>query len=163
MFLKRIVGWFFPDKRTQREKDEERDFIQAVNSLKTLSTTERGGMSIDSEEIRDIIIASHYKLGRRDKAPNKAMNTLSDQADTTQHISWRRLTNGSSVQYVCLQSISTGEYAVACANLFRGDSESLPTWLIADTSKQVAAALKAYKLQWHKNIKDAMDAWDREL
>lgn len=40
------------------EQIREREFIKAVNGLKTLRTTERGGMSIDPEEIRDVIIKS---------------------------------------------------------------------------------------------------------
>lgn len=163
MFLRRITDWLFPDKRTQREKDQEREFIQAVNSLKTLSTTERGGMSIDPEEVREIIAASRHDLRHQDKALNEAANTPCEHADAIQHISWRRLANGSSVQYVCLQSITTRGYAVACAKLFSDDSESLPPWLNTDISKQVAAALKASELQWHETIQDAMDAWDRDL
>jgi hypothetical protein len=50
-----------------------------------------------------------------------------------------------------------------CANLFSGDSESLPPWLNAGISMQVAAALKASELKWHETIKDAMDAWDHDL
>lgn len=163
MFLRRITDWLFPDKRTQREKDQERKFIQAVNSLKTLSTTERGGMSIDPEEVREIIAASRHELRHQDKALNEAAKTPYEHADAIQHISWRRLANGSSVQYVCLQSITTGRYAVACTNLFSGDSESLPPWLNADISKQVSAALKVSELQWYETIKDAMDAWDHDL
>ncbi|MEW5669035.1 hypothetical protein AB1288_22270 [Pseudomonas putida] len=163
MFLRRITDWLFPDKRTQREKDQEREFIQAVNSLKTLSTTERGGMSIDPEEVREIIAASRHDLRHQDKALSESANTPCEHEDAIQHISWRRLASGSSVQYVCLQSITTGGYAVVCANLFSDDSESLPPWLNADISKQVAAALKASEFQWHKTIKDAMDAWDHDL
>ncbi|HGY9638143.1 TPA: hypothetical protein ACOJPK_003630 [Pseudomonas putida] len=138
-------------------------FIQAVNSLKTLSTTERGGMSIDPEEVREIIAASRHDFRQQNKPLNEAANTPCEYADSIQHISWRRLASGSSVQYVCLQSITTGGYAVVCANLFSGDSESLPPWLNADISKQVAAALRASEFQWHETIKDAMDAWDHDL
>ncbi|KAF1312503.1 hypothetical protein BLX42_03110 [Pseudomonas sp. SG-MS2] len=162
MFLKRIADWLLPVKRSQREKEQERDFIQAVNRLETLSTTERGGMSIDAEELRDAIMASYYKRRRQDEAPNKVANATSKHTDTIQYISWRRLENGSSVQYTCLQSITTGEYAVACESLFSG-GESLPTRPDIDASKQVAASLTSANLQWHKSIKDAMDAWDRDL
>ncbi|ENY77770.1 hypothetical protein C206_10560 [Pseudomonas putida TRO1] len=163
MFHLRIIDWLFPDKRTQREQDQEREFIKAVNSLKTLSTTERGGMSIDPEEVREIIVASRHDLRHLNKALNEAANTPCEHADAIQHISWRRLASGLSVQYVCLQSITTGGYAVVCANLFSGDSESLPPWLNAGISMQVAAALKASELKWHETIKDAMDAWDHDL
>lgn len=38
------------------EQIREREFIKAANGLKTLRVTDRGGMSIDPEEIRDQII-----------------------------------------------------------------------------------------------------------
>lgn len=61
MPLRQIAHWLLPDKRTQREKDQEREVIEAINNLKTLSVTERG-MSIAPEEVRDIVIASHEEL-----------------------------------------------------------------------------------------------------
>jgi hypothetical protein len=51
------MGWFFKDKRPQWVQDEERKFIEAANSLKTLQVTPEGGMRIDPEELRDQIIA----------------------------------------------------------------------------------------------------------
>jgi hypothetical protein len=52
-----IMGWFFRDKRPAWVQEEERKFIEAANSLKTLHVTPEGGMRIDPEEIRDQIIA----------------------------------------------------------------------------------------------------------
>lgn len=51
-----------PDRRPEREKAREREFILAANSLKTLKVTPEGGMSIDPEELRDQIIASREQL-----------------------------------------------------------------------------------------------------
>ena len=51
-----------PDRRPEREKAREREFIQAANSLKTLSVTNRGGMSIDPEELREQIVAAREQL-----------------------------------------------------------------------------------------------------
>ncbi|RJX82814.1 hypothetical protein D3M70_03855 [Pseudomonas sp. LS-2] len=51
------MGWFFRDKRPAWVQEEERKFIAAANSLKTLHVTPEGGMRIDPEEIRDQIIA----------------------------------------------------------------------------------------------------------
>lgn len=48
---------FLEDKRPAWVQAEEREFIKAVNSLKTLQTIPRGGMKIDPEEIRDQILA----------------------------------------------------------------------------------------------------------
>lgn len=61
-FLRKLLLLLFRDKRTAREKAQEQDFILAVNSLKTLKMTDRGGMSIDPEELRDQIIASREQL-----------------------------------------------------------------------------------------------------
>ncbi|WP_080637241.1 hypothetical protein [Pseudomonas putida] len=55
-FLFRLLDFLFPDRRPEAEIQRERQFIEAVNSLKTLKVTERGGMSIDPEEIRDLVI-----------------------------------------------------------------------------------------------------------
>ncbi|WP_225903928.1 hypothetical protein [Pseudomonas shirazica] len=56
--LDRLWDSAFPDNRSEAEKDKEREFIQAVNQLKTLRTTARGGMAIDPEEIRDQVLQS---------------------------------------------------------------------------------------------------------
>ncbi|MFG0861562.1 hypothetical protein [Pseudomonas sp. CJQ_13] len=51
-----IRNFIIRDKRPKKLVDDEQAFIAAVNSLKSLKTTERGGMSIDPEEIREQII-----------------------------------------------------------------------------------------------------------
>jgi hypothetical protein len=51
------MAWsFWKDKRPEWVQAEERAFIKAANSLKTLQVTPRGGMRIDPEEIRDQIL-----------------------------------------------------------------------------------------------------------
>jgi hypothetical protein len=45
-------------KSETAEQIREREFIKAANGFKTLRVTDRGGMSIDPEEIRDQIIKS---------------------------------------------------------------------------------------------------------
>lgn len=53
------MAWsFWKDKRPEWVQAEERAFIKAANSLKTLQTTPRGGMRIDPEELRDQILAA---------------------------------------------------------------------------------------------------------
>ncbi|MNU45613.1 hypothetical protein D3C71_344580 [compost metagenome] len=53
------MGWlFWKDKRPAWVQAEEREFIKAANSLKSLQVTPRGGMRIDPEEIRDQILAA---------------------------------------------------------------------------------------------------------
>ena len=60
--LEKLWRFFNPDLRSKCEKASEREFILAANSLKTLSVTDRGGMSIDPEELREHIIASREQL-----------------------------------------------------------------------------------------------------
>ncbi len=56
-FLFKIWAHLFPDRRREAEIKREREFIEAVNKLKTLRV-ERGVMSIDPEEIRDQVLRS---------------------------------------------------------------------------------------------------------
>lgn len=56
--LDRFWDWAFPDTRSERELEEERQLIGAVNQLKTLRVTPSGSMSIDPEEIRDQVLKS---------------------------------------------------------------------------------------------------------
>ncbi|HBO2902996.1 TPA: hypothetical protein OW412_006391, partial [Pseudomonas aeruginosa] len=44
IILDRLVARLFPDRRSEWEKQREREFIEAVNSLKTLRVTPEGGM-----------------------------------------------------------------------------------------------------------------------
>lgn len=57
-WLNALLERLFRDKRPEFEIRREREFINAANQLTTLRVTERGGMSIDPEEIRDQIIAA---------------------------------------------------------------------------------------------------------
>jgi hypothetical protein len=56
--LATLRSYVFPDNRSDREKEEEKQFIEALNQLKTLTVTPQGKMSIDPEEIRDQILKS---------------------------------------------------------------------------------------------------------
>ncbi|NWA83225.1 hypothetical protein [Pseudomonas sp. D2002] len=57
------MAWLlWKDKRPEWVKEEEREFIKAANSLKTLHVTPTGGMRIDPEELRDQIIAGRERL-----------------------------------------------------------------------------------------------------
>lgn len=63
-WLNRFIGFVCPDKRSGREQARDRAFISSLNSLKSLSVTPDGGMSIDPNEIRDKVIASRHALRR---------------------------------------------------------------------------------------------------
>ena len=56
--------WSFidSDRRPEWEKQREREFIEAVNSLKTLRVTPGGRMSIDPEEIREQVLKARERL-----------------------------------------------------------------------------------------------------
>lgn len=177
--LKRLAAWLFPDRRPEREIKRERAFIAAVNGLKTLSTTDRGGMSIDPEELRDQIIASREQLKylvHKPGTPNGRFAAAADvqvQQDASpdeeppvsvmgciEVVAWRRLPSGAAVRYVCLQSTSTGLYAVATASLFSGDQECVPCWVDVSVNREVACNLQNAKFGWNKTVNGAMDAWD---
>lgn len=170
------------DRRPDHEKAREREFILAANSLKTLSVTDRGGMSIDPEEIRDQIIALREQLKHlvhKPSAPGEsfeaAVHVQVEQEESTaveapvsaldcrEVVAWRRLSSGAAVRYVCLQSTNTGCYAVATASLFSNGQESLPPWVEGSTQRQIANALQLGGLQWYATVGEAMDAWDAEL
>lgn len=57
-----LLRWLFKDKRSEREVRREREFIDAANKLKTLTVTERGGLFLNSEELRDQIEKSRETL-----------------------------------------------------------------------------------------------------
>ncbi|NNA68058.1 hypothetical protein [Pseudomonas gessardii] len=180
--LRRLNAWLFPDRRSEREKAREREFILAANSLKTLSVTDRGGMSIDPEEFREQIIASREQLKHlvhNPGAPSGSFKAAGDvqveqeassaveapvsAMDCIEVVAWRLLQTGATVRYVCLQSTSTGRFAVATASLFTEAIECLPTWVDGNTNRQIANALQPGDLQWYAALSEAMDAWDAEL
>lgn len=180
--LNSIRNLISPDRRPEREKTREREFILAANSLKTLSVTDRGGMSLDPEELRDQIIASREQLKHlvhKSGAPNRGLKAAEDAhvepllsptveapvsaMDCIEVVAWRRLPSGAAVRYVCLQSTNTGSYSVATASLFAGAIESLPTWIDGNTNRQTANSLQLGDLQWYPAVSEAMDAWDAEL
>lgn len=60
--LSRIWNNINPDRRPEWEKRREREFIEAVNSLKTLRVTPEGRMSIDPEGIREQVLEARERL-----------------------------------------------------------------------------------------------------
>lgn len=60
--LSRIWNAINPDRRPEWENQREREFIEAVNSLKTLKVTPGGRMSIDPEEIREQVLQARERL-----------------------------------------------------------------------------------------------------
>ncbi|HDS1743911.1 hypothetical protein [Pseudomonas sp. M2] len=75
-FMFRIWDFLFPDHRPEGEIRREREFIDALNQLKTLRATYRGGMSIDPEEIREQVLRSREAVKDLvDPAHRKRSNT----------------------------------------------------------------------------------------
>ena len=176
--LSRLAAWLFPDRRPAWEKARERQFILAANSLKTLSVTDRGGMSIDPEELRDQIIASREQLKHfvhKPRVPSGPFSPVAQQEssssvespdgalDCIEVVAWRRLTSGAAVRYTCLQRVSTGRFVVAAASLFSGGTESLPPWVDGNINRQVASAFQNTEFLWYATVGEAMDAWDAAL
>ncbi|MBP0947506.1 hypothetical protein V2K54_12280 [Pseudomonas alliivorans] len=180
--LHRLITKLFPDRRPQQEKKREREFIQAANSLKTLKVTPEGGMSIDPEELREQIVASReqlkhlvHKTGAPRRPFEAATDFLAEQGaipsvatpvsalDCIEVVAWRRLHSGAAVRYMCLQSTSTGRFAVVTASLFSDGAHSLPSWIEANTAKHVANAIQNDHLRWLATVSEAMDAWDADL
>lgn len=60
----RLIGLVCRDNRSGQEQARDRAFIAALNNLKSLRVTSDGGMSIDSDEIREQVIASRHRLKR---------------------------------------------------------------------------------------------------
>jgi len=177
--LKRLFNVLYPDRRPEREKQRERDFIQAANGLKTLRVTPEGGMSIDPEGIREQIVSAREQLKHlvhnpearsgpcQAVAPVEMAQEANPSAeglhDCVEVVAWRRLPSEAAVRYVCLQSTQTGRYSVVTASLFAGTIETLPSWVDGNTNRQVANALQGSELNWHATVSKAMDAWDAEL
>jgi len=175
----RLITRLFPDRRPEWEKARERDFIAAVNGLKTLSVTDRGGLSIDPEELREQIIASREQLKHFVHKPGGQTQPCKAEAgihverevipsadapkgslDYTEVVAWRRLASGAAVRYVCLQSMNTGRFSVATASLLSGDTDSLPPWVDGNTNRLVAIVLQSSELRWFDTVSEAISAWD---
>lgn len=180
--LQRLIAWLFTDRRPERERAREREFIAAANGLKTLSVSDRGRLSIDPEELREQIVASREQLKHlvyKTGAPSTSFKAIGDvemeqeaspvveapvsALDCVEVVAWRRLPSGAALRYVCLQSTHTGRYAAATVSMFTGAIESLPTWVDGNTNRQVANALQSGGLHWYTTLSEAMDAWDAEL
>ncbi|WP_262136544.1 hypothetical protein [Pseudomonas sp. Marseille-Q5117] len=180
--LARLWNLINPDRRPEWEKAREREFIRAANSFKTLRVTQEGGIFIDPEELREQIVASREQLKHLVHKPGASSGLcqavaaveVGQEADTSAEatvelqdgievVAWRRLSSGAAVRYVCLQSTSTGRFAVATASLFTEAIESLPTWVEANTARHVAIAIQNDHLRWLATVSEAMDAWDADL
>lgn len=176
LFRPLMTFWtgLFGDKRSEYEKQRERSFIDAANKLKTLAVTERGGMSIDPEEIRDQIIESREALKhlvapshrrplgaqQEPKSETKTVNE-SDAGDYVQVITWRRLPSKAAIRYVCLQSMNENKFAIAATDYFSGEDHlSHPSPLDHRISQRFMTLERVEPLVWFDSLKEAMDVHD---
>jgi len=182
-FLERISAILFPDKRSDWEKKQERQFIKAANGLKSLSVTERGGMSIDPEEIRDQVLAGREQLKHLVRKPqtlkapamapsvpvappfddHQLTQNADDHLDCSEVVTWRRLPSGAAVRYVSVKLLGREKYAVVAADLFPEGGSGLPPWLETQINQRVAATLKDSGLKWFDTVREAMDAFDKDV
>lgn len=72
----RLWSTLYPDRRSEWEKKTEREFIEAIGKIKTLSVTDRGGASFDLEEIREKVIASREQLKEFVRRPTAVQQLL---------------------------------------------------------------------------------------
>lgn len=171
-----------PDRSPEWEKTRDREFILALNKLKTLSVTDRGGMSIDPEELREQVVASREQLKHlvhKPGAPSRPFKAAADvqvkqeaspaleapvsAMDCIELVAWRRLSNVAAVRYVCLESLTTKQYAVATADLFSEPLDSLFEGLAAKVNHRVASSITSGEFEWFDTPREAMDAYDANL
>lgn len=177
-FLSRFWKTCSPDRLCEWEKKSEREFIEAVGRLKTLSVTDRGGASYDLEEIREKVISSRVQLKQfvrqQRESPSNSANSSSSSVPSyteipegiegfTEVVAWRQLESGTVVRYMCLQSLATKQVAVATASPFSGRGQALPPWFDDRLHRQIATALQSSALFWYDTVDDAIDAWGAKL
>jgi hypothetical protein len=166
------MSWFSKDRRPDWVKKEERALIDSLNNLKTLHVSPTGMISLDPEELEaELALARKAHASFVDPAFQKLAYSGSssvskrhvDQGpvkDATEIISWRRVSDTSSIRYVCLQDLHEARYAVATACLFKYSEPSVPECF---TAQQIAVSLAENKLEWHGSITVAMDSFDRSI
>lgn len=166
----------FPDNRPEWEKKKDLQFITALNNLKNYSVTDRGGLSIDPEELRGQAMASRQELKHLVQTRSLPMPQSSTESRTTSHkdasqasvkvgdyvqlVTWRQLNADACVRYVCLESLATKQFAVASTDYFSlledGDQTALDTKVI----QRIARAVISTDLEWFDSLSGAMDAFD---
>lgn len=176
-------AWLFKDKRSVWEQTQDRQAIEAFNKLKNYSVSDRGGLSMNPEELRERVMTGREELKHLVNPPSPNRTTHARQFTTaplTAHqggstlsvsgiqdfvevVTWRRLNSGATVRYVCLESLATKQYAVATADLFSEPLDSLFGGLAAKVNQRVANFIRSGELEWFDTASEAMDAHDASL
>lgn len=154
------------DRRPDWVQKQERDFIDAVNSLNLHTKENHGGFALDPDEIRALVVASYQKHLVHNRAETAAEDDTQltgeingDIPDCFELVTWRRLPSGAAARFVCLQSLVTGKFAVAAVNTFSDEGVPASSWMNAEAHRQVVGALLLTELQWYESVGAAMDAW----
>ncbi|UUT24058.1 hypothetical protein [Pseudomonas sp. T8] len=178
----RFWGWLFKDKRSAWEQKQDRQAIEAFNKLKNYSVSDRGGLSMDPEELRERVMTGREELKHLvQPSPNRSTHAhhsttaplIANQGHPAQYasrvhdfvevVTWRRLNSGASARYICLESLTTKQYAVATADLFSEPLDSLFGSLAAKVNHRVASSITSGEFEWFDTPREAMDAYDANL
>ncbi|MBV4516150.1 MULTISPECIES: hypothetical protein [Pseudomonas] len=141
-------------------------------------------MSIDLEEIRDQIIEArvvyehlvdpvHYRASAHQNnrgsqtmtAPSPPEHASADNhSDYIEVVTWRHLSRGASIKYVCLQSLGALRFTVAATQYFSTTHNAAES---CSAARLVAERLKSSaqddSLAWFPTLEEAMDAHDASL
>lgn len=172
-------AWLFEDKRSAWEQKQDRLAIDALNNLKNYSVSDRGGLSMDPQELRELVMTARHEL-KHLVQPSPYRTTYARQSTTAtlathqgdlaasvddfvEVVTWRRLNSGASVRYVCLESLTTKQFAVATADFFSEPLDSLFEGLAAKVNHRVASSITSGEIEWFDTPREAMDAYDANL
>lgn len=178
-----LWAWLFKDKRSAWEQKQDRLAIEAFNNLKNYSVSDRGGLSMDPEELRELVMTRRKELKPlvNPLPPNRTTHAhqsttappIAHQGHPAQFalrvdafvevVTWRRLNSGASARYICLESLTTKQYAVAAADLFSEPLDSLFEGLAAKVNRRVASSITSGEFEWFNTPREAMDAYDASL
>lgn len=166
--LSRLWRRLFRDQRPQWEVKREREFIEAVNGLKNYTVTDRGGVSMDPEEIRDYVIARRQELSylvapKHREKPSLGTSGLATAA-YVEVISWRRLSEQAAIRYVCLQALDGRGYCVASTRYFSSEDSATEQH---DEEPRIAQRLigvvSELPLEWHPTLAAALEAHESAM
>lgn len=178
-WLLNLSARFFPDNRSEWEKKKDLQFITALNNLKNYSVTDRGGLSIDPEELREQAMASREELKHMVQTRSQHLPQSSTESRTASHkdasqasvkvgdyvqlVTWRQLNGDACVRYVCLESLATKQFAVASTDYFSLLEDGDQTALDAKVIQRIARAAISTDLEWFDSPSAAMDAFEGSI
>ncbi|KAA0982688.1 hypothetical protein FQ192_31310 [Pseudomonas sp. ANT_J12] len=176
-------AWLFEDKRSAWEQKQDRQAIEAFNKLKNYSVSDRGGLSMDPEELRELVTTGREELKHLVQPPSSNRTThvppfttapltghqggsspsASGMDDFVEVVTWRRLASGASVRYVCLESLTTKQYAVTSTDLLSLPKNNDQTVLDTKANQRIIRALSCADFGWFDSPSAAMDAFDASI